>query len=95
MGTSPEQHEVENLDGAVKKNPARAGCAATLSTWEVPHTKVAEDSEFMGIQTNNVAEYAGMIFRLRLAQAHGLIRLKVRGDSRIVISQMAHGLQRG
>ncbi len=57
--------------------------------------KVAEDSEFMGIQTNNVTEYAGMILGLRLAQAHGLIRVKLRGDSRVVISQMAHGLQQG
>jgi ribonuclease HI len=64
---------------------------ATVSTWEVPHTKVAEDSEFMGIQTNNVAEYAGMILGLRLAQAHGLIRVQVRRDSRLVINQIAHG----
>jgi ribonuclease HI len=49
----------------------------------------------MGIQRNNVTEYAGMILGLRLAQAHGLIRVNVRGGSRVVISQMAHGLQRG
>ena len=82
---------VINFDGASKNNPGRAGCAATLSTWEIPHAQVAEDSEFMGIQTNNVAEYAGMILGLRLAQTHGLTRVEVRGDSRLVINQMAHG----
>ncbi len=53
---------------------------------------MAADSEFMGIQTNTVAEYAGMILGLRLAQAHSLTRVEaVRGDSRVVINQMAHG----
>ncbi len=61
-----------NFDGVTKNNPGAAGCAATLSTWEVQHAQVAEESEFMGIQTNNAAEYAGMILGLRLAQAHGL-----------------------
>ncbi len=51
---------------------------------------MAADSEFMGIQTNNVAEYAGMILGLWLAQAHGLTRVEVRGDSRLVINQIAH-----
>ena len=82
---------VVNFDGAAKNNPGREGCAATLSTWEIPHAQVAEDSEFMGIQTNNVAEYAGMILGLWLAQAHGLTRVEVQGDSRLGINQMAHG----
>ncbi len=72
---------VINFDGVGGNNPGRAGCAATLSTWEIPHAQVAEDSEFMGIQTNNVAEYAGMILGRRLAQAHDLTRVEVRGDS--------------
>ncbi len=33
---------------------------------------LAEDGELWGIQINNVAEYVGMILRLRLAEAHGL-----------------------
>ena len=82
---------VVNFDGAAKRNPGRAGCAATLGTWEAPHAKVAEDSEFMGVQTNNVAEYAGMILGLRLAETHGVTRVDVRGDSRLVINQMAYG----
>ncbi len=73
---------VVNFDGAAKNNPGIAGCAAMLSTWEVPHAKVAEDSEFMAIQTNNAAEFAGMILGLGLAQGRGLTsRVELRGDS--------------
>jgi ribonuclease HI len=89
---SPEGQKGGNqLRWGGENNPGRAGCAATLSTWEIPHAQVAADSEFVGIQTNNVAEYAGMILLLWLAQAHGLTRVEVRGDSRLVINQMAHG----
>ncbi len=46
------------------------------------HAQVAADSEFMGIDMNNVAEYARMILGLRLARAHDLTGGKVRGNSR-------------
>ncbi len=52
-GATPVHHVVQgvlkgrrgiiNFDGAAKNNPARAGCAEKLSTWEIPHAQVAAD----------------------------------------------------
>ena len=56
---------IVRFDGAAKGNPGTAGAGATLSAWDPPYQQ--PDSEFMGMQTNNVAEYGGMILGLRLA----------------------------
>ncbi len=40
---------------------------------------------------NTVAEYAGMILGLWLAQADGLTGVELRGDSRLLTNEMAHG----
>ena len=46
---------IVRFDGAAKGNPGKAGAGATLSAWDPPQKQVAADSEFMGLQTNNVA----------------------------------------
>jgi ribonuclease HI len=38
--------------------------------------------------TNNVAEYEGLITRLRLAKDLGIQRLLIRGDSQLVVKQV-------
>ena len=82
---------IVNFDGAAKKNPGNAGCAATLRAWDPPHELLASDGEYMGRQTSNVAEYSGMILGLMLARTHGISCVEVRGDSRLVINQMSLG----
>ncbi len=42
----------------------------------------------MGIATNNVAEYSGLIAALAWAVAHGVSRLHVRADSDLLVKQM-------
>ena len=42
----------------------------------------------MGIATNNVAEYNGLIAALEWAVGRGLTQLHVRGDSQLLIEQM-------
>ena len=82
---------IVNFDGAAKRNPGKAGCAATLRAWDPPHELIASDGEHMGRQTSNVAEYSGMILGLMLARNHGSSCVEVRGDSRRVINQMSLG----
>ena len=76
-------------DGGSRGNPGPAGYGALVrdaGTMEV----LATESEFIGIATNNVAEYSGLIAGLRAAaliDAHASVL--VRMDSRLVVEQMS------
>jgi probable phosphoglycerate mutase len=49
---------------------------------------LAELSEFLGIQTNNVAEYSGLLASLDFALANGHRRLRVISDSELMVKQL-------
>src|SRR5208283_1719423 len=76
-------------DGGSRGNPGPAGYGALVrdaGTMEV----LAEESEYIGIATNNVAEYSGLIAGLRAAariDPHASVQ--VRMDSRLVVEQMS------
>jgi ribonuclease H / adenosylcobalamin/alpha-ribazole phosphatase len=80
---------IVEADGGSRGNPGPAGYGALVrdaGTMEV----LATESEFIGIATNNVAEYSGLIAGLRAAariDPHASIL--VRMDSRLVVEQMS------
>jgi len=49
---------------------------------------LAELSQFLGIQTNNFAEYSGLLAVLDYALAHGHRRLRVVSDSELMVKQI-------
>ena len=49
---------------------------------------IVELKESLGLTTNNVAEYSGLIAALRWAAAHGISKLHVRADSQLLVKQM-------
>jgi probable phosphoglycerate mutase len=49
---------------------------------------VAQLSEFLGVQTNNYAEYSGLLAVLAWANEHGAKRLRVVSDSELMVKQM-------
>jgi ribonuclease HI len=49
---------------------------------------IAELKESLGLATNNVAEYSGLIAALRWAAAHGISKLHIRADSELLVKQM-------
>jgi probable phosphoglycerate mutase len=49
---------------------------------------LAELSEFLGVQTNNVAEYSGLLAVLEFALKHGYRRLRVVSDSELMVKQI-------
>ena len=51
-------------------------------------TKVAELSQYIGRETNNVAEYRGLLAALTYAVEHGARALKVISDSELMVRQM-------
>jgi ribonuclease HI len=84
-------HPIENyfsmyFDGCSKGNPGRAGAGAVIyyNSYEI-----WADSIFVGEkETNNVAEYNGLILGLHKANQLNIKNLLVFGDSQLVIKQM-------
>ena len=75
-----------HCDGGSRGNPGPAGYGAVLE--DEQGRVVARLSEFLGIQTNNYAEYAGLLACLRWALEHGYKRLRVVSDSELMVKQM-------
>jgi broad specificity phosphatase PhoE/ribonuclease HI len=80
---------VVEADGGSRGNPGAAAYGAVLKDAETGEV-IAEAAESIGIATNNVAEYRGLIGGLELARRHAPdAEVEVRMDSKLVIEQMA------
>ena len=76
------------FDGCSKGNPGLAGAGAVLYKNNV---EIDSKSLFLGDkETNNVAEYNGLILGLELAIRNNIKELTVKGDSLLVIQQMSN-----
>ncbi len=75
-----------HCDGGSRGNPGPAGYGAVI---EDPEGQVvARLSEFLGRQTNNFAEYKGLLAVLAWAHEHSARRLRVVSDSELMVKQM-------
>jgi ribonuclease HI len=74
-----------NIDGGSRGNPGPAGYGVHI---ERDDGAIVELKEPLGVATNNVAEYSGLIAALRWAAAHDISRLHVRADSELLVKQM-------
>ncbi|MFI5953433.1 bifunctional RNase H/acid phosphatase [Cryptosporangium sp. NPDC051539] len=82
------EHVVVEADGGSRGNPGNAGYGAVVRDAETGAV-LAERAAGLGIATNNVAEYSGLIAGLEAAQSLGARRVDVRMDSKLVIEQSA------
>jgi len=73
-------------DGGSRGNPGPAAYGFVLS--DADGREVEARGEFIGVATNNVAEYRALIEGLRAAVEHGASPLEVIMDSELVIRQM-------
>ena len=77
---------VAYIDGGARGNPGPAGYGARI---EAPDgTLLAELHGGIGIATNNVAEYHGLLAALQWAVDHGHPRARIRADSELLVKQM-------
>jgi probable phosphoglycerate mutase len=79
---------VVEADGGSRGNPGPAGYGAVVkdaATGDV----LAERKESLGVVTNNVAEYRGLIAGLAAAAELGASTVDVRMDSKLVVEQMS------
>jgi ribonuclease HI len=77
---------VAYIDGGARGNPGPAGFGVRIE--RLDGTLVEEFSESIGIATNNVAEYRGLLAALEWAKRHGARELRVRSDSLLLVQQM-------
>jgi ribonuclease HI len=77
---------VAYIDGGARGNPGPAGYGVRIETED--GTLVEEFGEAIGVATNNVAEYRGLLAALEWARAHGYSTLHVRSDSQLLVQQM-------
>lgn len=75
-----------HCDGGARGNPGPAGFGAVLNG--PAGEPLAELSEFLGIRTNNYAEYSGLLAVLEYALQHGHRRLRVVSDSELMVKQI-------
>jgi ribonuclease HI len=76
---------VANIDGGARGNPGPAGYGVRIQQED---GTVVELKQSLGVATNNVAEYNGLLAALRWAVEHGLQALSVRSDSELLVKQM-------
>jgi broad specificity phosphatase PhoE/ribonuclease HI len=87
-GDGPRSVVIE-ADGGSRGNPGQAAYGAVLKD-AASGELIAERAEAIGIATNNVAEYRGLIAGLELYQEHTPdAELEVRMDSKLVVEQMS------
>jgi probable phosphoglycerate mutase len=85
------QHESVRIeaDGGSRGNPGQAAYGAVLLDARTGQV-IAEQAECIGVATNNVAEYNGLIAGLELYLEHTPgAELEVRMDSKLVVEQMS------
>jgi ribonuclease HI len=77
---------VVHVDGGARGNPGPAAAAAVVST---PDGDVLDEAhEYLGVATNNVAEYRGLLLGLDRARALGADEVEVVNDSELVAKQV-------
>jgi ribonuclease HI len=77
---------VAYIDGGARGNPGPAGYGVRLETAD--GTLVDELHGGLGIATNNVAEYNGLLAALQWAVDHRQSRVQIRADSELLVKQM-------
>ncbi len=73
-------------DGASRGNPGPAGAGAVLTD---PQGEIqAQVIEYLGVATNNVAEYRALLLGLKKAQDLGVTKIRVFADSELLVRQI-------
>ncbi len=77
---------VVHVDGGARGNPGPAAAGAVISTAD--GEVIDEAAEALGVATNNVAEYRGLLLGLERARALGASEVEVVNDSELVAKQV-------
>src|SRR5262249_48030874 len=84
--SAPDHHLIAHTDGGARGNPGPSGFGVVIK--DEGGRKVAALSQYLGHQTNNFAEYQGLIAALEYAVTHGPKALRVVSDSELLVRQI-------
>jgi ribonuclease HI len=82
----PAGVHIANIDGASRGNPGPASYAVVVRNAD--GEIVEKLAKNIGSQTNNVAEYYGLIAALDYATSRNISALRIRSDSELLVRQM-------
>lgn len=82
----PAGVHIANIDGASRGNPGPASYAVVVRNAD--GEVIEKLAKNIGSQTNNVAEYYGLIAALDYATSRNLKALRIRSDSELLVRQM-------
>ena len=77
---------IVHVDGGARGNPGPAAAACVITT--ANGEELGAHSRLLGVATNNVAEYRGLIAALDWARTHAHRNVHVRSDSLLLVQQM-------
>jgi ribonuclease HI len=72
-------------DGASRNNPGEAGAGVCILQDGKPVERIAR---YLGMTTNNIAEYSAAIIGLEYAVKLGACKVKLRADSELLVKQV-------
>jgi ribonuclease HI len=72
-------------DGGSRGNPGKAACAAFIFE---DNKILTSHSKYLGIATNNFAEYSGLLLGLELALKNNIFEIECFLDSELVVKQV-------
>ncbi len=83
---SGEKGLVFYIDGGARGNPGPAGYGVYIQ--DETGKRVDELSVYLGVQTNNFAEYSGLVAALEYAIEHKVRAVKIYSDSELLVKQI-------
>lgn len=76
------------IDGSSRGNPGSAGIGVVIFSKDNLQEPIAEISKYIGITTNNVAEYEALICALKWLNDNHISRARIRLDSELIYKQI-------
>ena len=83
----PPERVVVHVDGGARGNPGPAGVGVVAT--DVGGHELARANDFLGVATNNAAEYRAVLLGLDVAHALGAREVEIVNDSELVARQLA------
>ena len=83
---APDSYLIAHIDGGSRGNPGPAGYGVVIT--DRAGKMIVTLHEYLGHQTNNYAEYHGLLAALDYALKHGHKALKVVADSELLVKQI-------
>ncbi len=83
---APASYLIAHVDGGSRGNPGHAGYGVSIE--DNNGSPITELSQYLGIQTNNFAEYSGLLAALRFARDRAVKALEVVSDSELMVRQL-------